>query len=155
MTLFEILLFLHIVAAMVWVGGSILLGFVGARVQGTGDPDLRLRFSRAAGVVGPVIGVSAALVLASGTWMVLESEAIELSQTWVWLGLALFVVSSIVGASFFGPASRKIERALEAGDVADADRRARTFNLVSRLDTLLLLVIVGLMVFQPGAEGGH
>jgi uncharacterized membrane protein len=150
LTLYESLLFVHIVAASVWVGGSIMLGFVSSRVQSTGDAQFRARFAKAAGIVGPVIGVSAAVVLAGGIWMVLESEVVELSQTWVWLGLALFALSVVVGAAYFGPASARIERALEGGEVEEADRLARQFNLVSRLDLLLLLVIVGLMVFKPG-----
>ena len=151
MTLYEVLLFVHILAVAVWVGGSIMLGLISARIQRTGDAAFRARFARAAGVVGPAIGISAALILASGAWMVVDSETIELSQLWVWLGLALFFLSAIVGALYFAPASERIVKALEAGQVQEADRRARTFNLVSRLDTLLLLVVVGLMVFKPGA----
>jgi uncharacterized membrane protein len=151
MTLYELLLFVHIVAVAVWVGGSIMLGFISSRVERTGDAQYRARFATSAGVVGPIIGVSAGLVLASGIWMVVESEAIELSQTWVWLGLALFALSLVVGATYFARASDRIVKALEAGQVEEADRRARTFNLVSRLDTLLLVVILGLMVFKPGA----
>ena len=150
MTLYEGLLFVHIVAVSVWVGGSIMLGFVSARIERTGDTAYRARFAKSAGVVGPVIGISAGLVLASGAWMVVESDQIELSQLWVWLGLALFLLSAIVGAVFFAPASNRIVEALEEGRVEEADRLARVFNLVSRLDTLLLVVILGLMVFKPG-----
>ena len=150
MTLYELLLFVHVVAVAVWVGGSIMLGFVSARIEGTGDAAFRARFARAAGIVGPLIGVSAVLVVASGLWMVVESDPIELSQLWVWLSLALFLLSAIVGAAYFAPASNRIIEALEGGQVEEADRQAGVFNLVSRLDTLLLLVIVGLMVFKPG-----
>lgn len=148
--LYDVLLFVHIVAASVWVGGGIMLSFISSRIQRTGDPSFRARFAKAAGVVGPVTGISAALVLAGGIWMVVESDVIEFSQTWVWLGLALFGLSVVVGASYFGPASARIERALEGGEVEEADRLARQFNLVSYLDLLVLLVIVGLMVFKPG-----
>jgi uncharacterized membrane protein len=151
MTLYEVLLFVHIMGVAVWVGGSIMLGFISLRIQGTGDALFRARFARAAGVVGPVIGISAALILASGLWMVIDNDAIELSALWVWLSLALFLLSGIVGAVYFAPASNRIIEALEGGRVEEADRRAGTFNLVSRLDTLLLVVIVGLMVFKPGA----
>ena len=150
MTLYEALLFVHVLAAMVWVGGSIMLGFISARVEGTGDAEFRARFSRAAEVVGPVFGGSALLVLAAGVWMVVESEGIELSQTWVWLGLAGFVLSGVLGA-YFAPASHRITAALEAGDVADADRRAKTFKLMSTLSLVLLVLIVADMVFKPGA----
>lgn len=150
MTLYEALLFVHILAVGVWVGGSIMLGFISNRVERTGDAQYRARFATSATVVGPIIGVSAGLVLASGIWMVLESEAIELAQTWVWLSLALFGVSIVVGAAYFGPASNRIVAALESGQSEEADRRAKQFDLVSRLDILLLIVIVGVMVFKPG-----
>jgi uncharacterized membrane protein len=150
MTLYEVLLFVHIVAVSVWVGGSIMLGVISARIQRTGDAAFRARFARTAGVVGPVIGISAALIVAAGAWMVIESSLIELSQLWVWLSLVLFLLSALVGAVYFAPASNRIIEALEGGQVGEADRRAGVFNLVSRLDTLLLLVIVGLMVFKPG-----
>ncbi|MGH2662547.1 MAG: DUF2269 family protein [Actinomycetota bacterium] len=151
MTLYEGLLFVHIVAVSVWVGGTIMLGFISRRIERTGDAQFRARFAREAGIVGPVIGISAALVLASGIWMVLDSDAIELSQTWVWLGLVGFGISAVVGGVYFAPASARSGRALEAGNTEEADRLARQFNLVARLDLLLLLVIVGLMVFRPGA----
>jgi uncharacterized membrane protein len=151
MNLYEVLFFVHILAMAVWVGGSIMLGFISTRVERTGDAAFRARFARIASVVGPIIGISAALVLGTGIWMVVESEVIELSQTWVWLGLALFGVSIVVGAAYFGPASVKIVDALESGRTEEADRRAKQFDVVARLDTLLLIVIMGVMVFKPGA----
>jgi uncharacterized membrane protein len=150
MTLYELLLFGHILGVAVWVGGSIMLGFISSKIERSGDAEFRAKFAKSAGVVGPVIGVSALLVVGTGIGMVLESP-IELSETWVWLGLALFGLSAVVGGVYFGPASNKIVAALESGQVEEADRRAKTFNMVSRLDTLLLIVIAALMVFKPGA----
>lgn len=150
MTLYEVLKYFHILGAAVWVGGSIMLGFISVRVEKTGDAQYRAKFAQSAAVVGPVIGTSALLVLGTGIGMVLES-AIELSETWVWLGLSLFGVAAIGGLAYFGPASGKIIVALESGRIEEADRRSRTFNRMSQLDLVLLLVIVGLMVFKPGA----
>ena len=151
MTLYKVLLFVHILAMATWLGGNIMLAFIYARVEGTGDALFRARFTKIAGIVGPIIGVSALLVLGTGIGMVLDSDAVELSQAWVWLGLALFGLAVIIGAAFFGPASGKIIAALEAGHAEEAERRVKTFNLVARLDVLLLIVIVGVMVFKPGA----
>lgn len=153
MTLYETMLFVHILGVAVWVGGGIMLGFISSRVEKTGDAQYRARFAKSASVVGPVIGVSALLVLGTGIGMVVNSDSWELGQTWVWLGLTLFALSGVVGAAYFGPASNKIVAALESGQVQEADRRAKQFNMVSMLDTLLLLVILGLMVFKPGAGG--
>ena len=153
MTLYEILLFFHIVAIATWVGGGIVLNVVGARAQATRDPQFRARFATTLGGVGPVIGGSALVALGTGIGMVLDSPVIEISQTWIWLALALFAVSAVVGGAYFGPASNKIVAALESGQVEEADRRARVFNTVSRLDLVTLLVIVWLMVAKPGFPG--
>jgi uncharacterized membrane protein len=151
MTLYEVLLFVHILAIATWVGGGITLTFVGGKVQRSGDAGYRARFAKDAGSIGPVIGTAALLALGTGIGMVLDSPAIELGQLWIWLALVLFGLSAVTGAAYFGPASNKIIAALESGQLEEADRRAKTFNLVSRMDLLVLLVIVGLMVFKPGA----
>jgi uncharacterized membrane protein len=75
----------------------------------------------------------------------------RLSQTWVWLGLALFGVSLIIGVAYYAPQSSKILAALEAGDSEAADRRTKRFDIMVRLDMLVLIAIMAVMVFKPGA----
>ena len=150
MTLYEVLLYFHILAVAMWVGGSVMT-FISARVEGRGEAALRARFGKRSGVIGAVIGVSAVIVLGTGIGMVLESDAVELSQTWVWLGLSLFGLSAIIAVVYYAPQSTKIAAALEAGQVEEAARRVKQWDLVVWLDSLLLLVIVGVMVFKPGA----
>lgn len=150
MTLYEVLLFFHIMAMAIWVGGSIMT-FISARVEGRGEAALRARFGKRSGVIGAVIGVSAVIVLGTGIWMVLDSDTIELSQTWVWLGLSLFGISTIIAAGYYAPQGTKIVAALEAGQAEEAARRVKQWDLVVWLDSLLLLVILGVMVFKPGA----
>jgi uncharacterized membrane protein len=154
MTLYEALLFFHILAMAVWVGGTIMtLAIVLRRDEAPRDEQLRARFVRLGGIVGPIVGTSAAIVLGTGIAMVAESEVVELSQTWVWLGLALFGVSLIIAIAYFGPKGARIVAALEAGQIEEADRRARGFDRVAILDALVLIVITGVMVFKPGAPG--
>jgi hypothetical protein len=38
-----------------------------------------------------------------------------------------------------------------AGDSEEADRRAKRFDVVVRLEILVLIAIMALMVFKPGA----
>ena len=151
MTLYELLLFVHIVGAAIWVGGGVMLLILGTRIGRVQDIAIRTQFVKDTSVVGPVIGASAIVVLAAGIGMVLNSPAIEISQLWVWLGLTLFAVSAITGGAYFGPTGKKIENALTAGNMDEVNRLTRQITAVSRFDVLLLLVIVGLMVFKPGA----
>ena len=151
MTLYELLLFVHIVAAMVWVGGGILLTILAVRVDRSEDMGFRLRFSRASAVIGPVAGTAAIVVLAMGVAMVVQNDAWSLSQTWIWLALVLFAISAFVGGGYFGRAGKRIDAALEANDVERANLLTRQMRRVSTVDLTVLLVVVWLMVAKPGA----
>ncbi len=151
--MYEGLLFVHILAAMIWVGGGILLTLVTARAQRERDIAFRLRFTRVTAMVGPISGISAMVVLLAGVGMVLINDAWTVSQTWIWLALVLFTTSILVGAGYFSRADKRILAAHEAGNLEEADRLTRQMLIVSRADIALLLVIVELMVFKPGAPG--
>ena len=149
--LYEALLFVHILAAMAWIGGGIMLTFISMRDNPSGDTALKLNFVRMAEFAGPLSGTAALVVLAAGTGMVLLHDHWRLSQLWIWLALILFFVAMIVGAAYYGRAGKRIEAAFEAGDVAEGDRLGRQMLGVSAFDLLVTLTIVGLMVFKPGA----
>ncbi len=87
----------------------------------------------------------------AGTGMVLINDTWTVSQTWIWLALVLFTTSILVGAGYFSRADKRILAALEAGHLEEADRVTRQMLMVSRADLVVLLAVVGLMVFKPGA----
>lgn len=149
--LYETLLFVHILAAMTWVGGGIMLTVISARVDRSPDAAMKLQFTRASAFAGPVAGAAAMVVLAVGIAMVLIHDHWRLAQTWVWLALVLFFVSMAIGAGYFGRVGKRIETAFTSGDEAEGDRLSRQMLLVSVVDVLVTLVILGLMVFKPGA----
>jgi hypothetical protein len=70
------LLFLHIVAAMVWVGGGVLLGVLVTRVLHDEEPDAVARFVRGLRAIGPLVLAPATVaVVGFGVWLVLDSDA--------------------------------------------------------------------------------
>lgn len=149
--MYETVQFVHILAAMTWVGGGIMLTALSARVERSNDDALRMQFARASSLAGPIAGTAAMVVLLAGSVMVAMSEAWKLSQTWIWLALVLFFVSMGIGAAYFGRTGRRIAAAVEAGDRAEADRLSRQMLRVSVLDLVVVITVVGLMVFKPGA----
>ena len=75
-TLYEWLLFFHILAAMIWLGGLAALAAFGMRVLRSGDGDTVARFIGSLRVIGPaVLAPSSLLVVAFGIWMVVDNEA--------------------------------------------------------------------------------
>ena len=54
-TLYDWLLFLHVLAAMVWVGGGVMLAAIAARVLRDPDPDAVGRFTASLRSLGPLV----------------------------------------------------------------------------------------------------
>ena len=150
--LYEWLKFLHVLAAMVWLGGLTALTVLGLNVLRTGERDAFARFVASFRVVGPrVLMPAAILVLVLGIWMVLDSAAWDFEQTWIWLALVLLVVAVLVGAVFLSRAALGAQRAVDAGDDARAAEQLRRWSWGIRLILLLLVVATWAMVFKPGS----
>ena len=91
--------------------------------------------------------------LAFGFGLLGESDGLyELSQTWVWLGLAAFLASAITGAAFLGPEAGRLGRlADERGtDDPEVQRRMRRIFWVSRVELIVLIAIIFDMIVKPG-----
>ena len=145
----EIYLFLHVLSAIVWVGGSVLIQVFGARAGRSGDQARILTFAKdmeVAGRIFTVAGFSAALW---GILMVVDIEVYDWDQAWITIGLTGVVVSAVLGAAFFAPQTRKLIAQLEGGD-GGAAATMRRIVVVSQAELLLLLVVVWAMTAKPG-----
>jgi uncharacterized membrane protein len=150
-TLYDWLLFLHIVAAMVWVGGVAVLNILAIHVLRSGDPDAVTRFTASLRVIGPfALAPAVVALLALGIAMVADSDAWDFDQTWILLGLGLFAAAFVVGAGFQSRAAIGAQRAASAGDAGEAARQLARWSWGMRLILVLLLVTTWDMVFKPG-----
>jgi uncharacterized membrane protein len=93
---------------------------------------------------------ASSLVLAFGIWLVVDSSACGFGQTWIWLALALVAAAVLVGALVLGRSALAAERAVNAGDHAEAATHLRRWSWRIRLILLLLVVATWDMVFKPG-----
>jgi uncharacterized membrane protein len=149
--LYDWLLFLHVVAAMVWVGGLVALTAFGAHVLRSGEREAVARFIGSLRVIGPfVLGPSSSLVVVFGIWLVVYSSAWGFGQTWIWLALVLLVAAVLVGAAFLSRAALAAEGAVKAGDDTEAMEQLRRWSWGVRLILFLLVVATWDMVFKPG-----
>jgi uncharacterized membrane protein len=150
--LYDWLVLLHILAAMIWVGGIALLGVYATLLLRSGEQDPILRFVRSLRVIGPLVLAPATIgVVAFGVWLVLDSNAWSFEQTWIWLALGLFGAAFLVGAVFQSRAAIGAQRAAEAGRHDEAALQLRRWTWGMRLILLILLVIAWDMVFKPGS----
>lgn len=147
-TLYNWLLFAHVLAAMIWVGGTAVSAVLATRILRRGDETEIGRFVGTLRVIGPLIFAPAPLIiLSAGIWMV--SKSWSFSDGWIKLGISLFAAVFLIGALFQSRAAIAAERAAEAGDAKAARRFLQRWSWGARLILLLLVVATWDMVMKP------
>jgi uncharacterized membrane protein len=150
-TLYDWLKFVHVLAAMIWVGGLLAVGVLAIQVLRSRDRDAIARLVGSLGVIGPLVFAPAMItVLGLGIWLVVDSDAWDFGQTWIWLALTLFAAAFLVGAIFQSRAAISAQRAATAGDDGEAVRQLRRWAWGMLLILLLLVVVTWDMVIKPG-----
>jgi uncharacterized membrane protein len=152
--LVETLKTVHVLAAVIWVGGAFTVQFFAIRATSSGDPAKLVEFGPNAEWVGKRIFTPASLlVLIMGIWMTIERPEVAFGDEWIVIGLVGILFSAVVGSTFLGPESGRIGKLIEAKGPSDPDvaRRMKRLFLVSRVELVILLLIVVDMVVRPGA----
>jgi uncharacterized membrane protein len=149
--MYELLVYVHIVCAMTWVGGAIYIQVLAMRVNGSDDPAELPRFARHIEAIGSRVFVPAAIGLFAGG-AVMTAQRWVFGQAWILASIGLWVLSALAGAFYLAPRAKPAARLFdEEGLESEAGRRlvGRMF-LVSRLELVSFAVVIGLMVFKPG-----
>lgn len=152
MTWFELLLTIHILAAIVWLGGAIMLLALGYSLKNA-DAQARADFTRMTEKVPTILFVVASIiVIIAGSLMVADQEAYEFSQAWVTIGYVGWFVSFAIGIGFYGPEGKRRERAIEAEGVQGPTvlKSLNRVLTVATIDTLIITLVVIDMVAKPG-----
>jgi uncharacterized membrane protein len=146
---YDWLLFVHVLMAMLWLGGTAVLSVLAGRLARSEDAGAIARFLESLQVIGPLmLAPPPALLLGAGIWMALRSWSF--GQGWLALGLSLFALSFLVGAVFQSRAAIAATRAAAAGDSDAASRWLRRWVWGARLILLLLVVATWDMTLKPG-----
>jgi len=150
MILYDLVLFGHILAAMVWLGGGLMLVFVARRARASDDPHTIGEFARSLSYLGPRVLAPAVIgVLVSGVALVLESAAWDFAQAWVLIAIGLFAVAFLVGAVYLSRVALQLERS--GGNDATLSRSLLDRWLIGYTVVLSVLVLIAAdMVFKPG-----
>ena len=153
MTLYELLLFVHVAASIVWIGGAAMFQFMGLRVLARNQPGELAEFAASVGRIGNTVLIGAALtVLVAGFALVWEGEFVKIGDDWIVIGLILFAVTFLAGAAFFGPEGGRIGKLIQAQGVEAAQDRIRRLLVLTRLDLVLLFLIVFDMTVKPSFD---
>ncbi|HTG46258.1 MAG TPA: DUF2269 family protein [Actinomycetota bacterium] len=153
-TYYDALKFLHVLAAIVWVGSGIYAQALATSVRREGDPARLAMVARDIGRQGQrVITPAAISVLVFGVWLVAADPYLNFTTTWIAVGLLGYVITLITGAGFLGPESARLGKLSAERDPADPEiqRRIQRIFFVARIDLVVLVVVVADMVFKPGS----
>jgi len=149
MTLGETYKLIHVLAAIVWVGGGTLTLVFTWRALGA-EREHRLGFARDVEVLSNRVFAPASVVaLVFGILMVLDIDAYDFSQAWILIGIIGLAASVILGMGFFGPQTKRLVTEISADD-PKAEGRLALVAKMSALDMTILYVVVWAMVTKPG-----
>lgn len=147
--MYEVLVFLHIAAAMLWVGAGALVIAMQKRAYRRGgktavvDVMSELEWSdRWIFTPAPL------LVVATGAALVVLSDAWAFSQAWIFLALTLIVIEMVFGYRHV----KAVDSVRGEGDESERLGTAvRTYLRFAVSAIAMLALVVALMVFKPGA----
>jgi uncharacterized membrane protein len=150
---YNTLTFVHVLAAITWVGGGLFVQFQATRLSRANEPVKLAGFAQDIEFWGLRLFVPASLlVLITGILMVTYSPGVNFSDTWIWLGLIGYGLTFLTGVFFLGPTSGKLGRMIDTVPPEDpgVQQGIRRIFMVSRVDLMVILLVVADMVFKPG-----
>ncbi len=145
--------FIHVAAAIAWVGSGLFVQYRGTRLRRTGTPEQTAGLARDVADSTPWFIGTSLTVLIAGIALVLYHPGFDFGDTWILLGLIGYGATFLTGMFLIRPTAEKLaEVAVSEGPSSPTTQAliARIFA-ISRVDQLVLLLVVLDMVFKPGA----
>src|SRR3712207_2330321 len=122
MTRYELIKSVHVLAAAIWAGGSVIAQAHDLRIR-LSDPRAVAAAMRDNDAIGYRIFVPASLVaVLAGIALVIDGP--YGLEPWVLAGLAVFAASFLVGVLYYGPEGKRVIAAAEAGEDGVGDRKS-------------------------------
>jgi uncharacterized membrane protein len=149
--MYQLLLYIHIVCAVIWVGGAFAIQALAIIVTRSGDPTEVPRLSRNMEIIGSRVFLPAAVLLfLAGTVMTIQNWSF--GNTWIAVSIGLWILSALGGAIYLGPRAKRVVALFEAEGPSSVEARALIGRLfiATRLELVSFAVIIALMVFKPG-----
>jgi uncharacterized membrane protein len=147
------LLAFHILFVVVWVGSNTAIQILVIRARNAGPDRIAYLASEIEWYGTRVLVPSALVVVVLGFLLLHESSgAYDLGQGWVTFGFVVWILSFITGAGFLGPESGRLGKLADERGPEDPEyqRRLGRIFLVSRIELLLLILVVLDMAVKPG-----
>jgi uncharacterized membrane protein len=148
---FSVYKMVHVLAAVVWVGGGATLVILALLTERENDPRALVALGHKVDFIATRVFIpSSLLVLLFGILMMVKGD-LDWGQFWVVAGLAGFAATFLTGVGFLAPQTKKFNAvAAEKGPEAPETQAAlQKLLLVARFDVAMLLLVVADMAAKP------
>lgn len=154
MLLYDLLLFLHIAAAIIWIGSGFLVHVLFFRAEQSDDPAALMGVLRDMGALGNTLFIPASLATFLFGVALAFVAGFSFSDLWIVLGLAGFLATFVTGAFFLKPRGDEIAAIMrrDGGMSDEAAQKARQLAAIGRIDYVVLFLVVAVMVLKPTAN---
>lgn len=150
--MYEFLLTIHVLAAVIWVGGGIAMHILGRRVLRRNDPEEIYKFSAEVNLIGMRLYAPTSLILLVAGILLVNEAGYEFSQLWITLGFLGWIFSFLVGIGYYGPKDKKLQAlvAAEGPTAPGVVENVRQALMVNSFEILILVLVVIDMTVKPG-----
>jgi uncharacterized membrane protein len=156
MTWYTFFKWIHVTAAVVWVGGAAIVQAYAFRVLATRDGRRQADFAKDTEVVAMRVFIPSTVILFLASIGLMINGHWSWGQNWTVFALIVLALSFAVGAGFLGPESGRIAALIEAEgpDAPAVGARIRRILTVSRCELIVLLAVIWNMVVKPTGDPG-
>ena len=149
---YTIFKFLHVAAAIIWVGGAFIMIMLGLRADRSRNDAELVSVARQVAWAGDRIYTPASIAT-----LVLGLITVWLGalwgDLWVILGLVGVAITIALGILVLGPRAKGIDAKFGAGGATPAlAALCRELLTIARFDLVLLFVVIADMVLKPGVS---
>ena len=146
---YTVLLALHVLCAVLWVGGGAMLHGMGRLAEKSGDRNRMNQFAIDAAFIGPRFFAPLSVLLLVFGLLLVDKAGAEMSDPWVSIGTIGWVISFLIGILFYPRADRKRE-AIVAGQGIESEAFLASYHQVARVSmfevTMLLLIVIDMAI---------
>ena len=153
MTLYKILLFVHVLAAAAWAGGALYNFLLGWKLRRTNDPLRMAAFAREASEFGGRFFAPVAVItVLAGIWLVIEGD-VGFEHFWILSAFAVWIYSIVSNITWLARLSDRIGALVaEKGPTSPEVRSASGEMFRWRaIEVSLLVLVVFTMTYKPFA----
>jgi uncharacterized membrane protein len=150
--MYDLLLTIHVLAAVIWVGGGLVMHILGRRVLKRGDTQEIYEFSKEINTVALRLYAPTSLILLVAGILLVNEAGYDFGDLWITLAFLGWLFSFIVGIAYYGPQDKKLQAlvAAEGPTATGIVENVRQALFVNQIEQLILILVVIDMTTKPG-----